>query len=151
MVSRGEKTEVTDSAKVREVGIRGTPGSYPVGTQPRRSRHRNRSPATTAAAPERCSTPGEAGRSPCGHCSFQRPIPSVSALPIHPTFHLISEQSPKSQTPGQGLLLQRNQEILFSQDIFSRKQARSKCHVSRLLFHGNFGLFKEMVITLLPP
>lgn len=57
-----------------------------------------------------------------------------------------------SQSLGQGLLLQCNQEIvLFSQDIFSRKPARSKCHVSRLLLHGNFGLFKEMVITFLPP
>lgn len=77
--------------------------------------------------------------------------PSVSAHPTHSTFRLTSEQSPQSQSPSQGLLPQHNQEILFSQDIFSRKQARSKCHVSHLLLHGNFGLFKEMVIMLLPP
>lgn len=76
--------------------------------------------------------------------------PSVPLLPT-PTSTSSLNKAPKSQTPGQGLLLQCNQEILFSQDIFSRKQARSKCHVSRLLLHGNFGLFKEMVITLLPP
>lgn len=58
---------------------------------------------------------------------------------------------PSVTAPRSGLLLQCNEEILFSRDIFSRKQARSKCHVSRLLLHGNFGLFKEMVITLLPP
>ena len=55
------------------------------------------------------------------------------------------------QSPGQGLLLRCHQEILFSRDIFSRKRAGSKCHVSRLLSHCNFGLFKETVITLLPP
>lgn len=88
--------------------------------------------------------------------------PSVATVPSRGTFSpvpLLStppstsslNKAPKRQTPGQGLLLRCNQEILFSQDIFSRKQARSKCHVSRLLLHGNFGLFKEMVITLLPP
>lgn len=49
-----------------------------------------------------------------------------------------------SGSPGQGVLLRRSQEILFRRDIFSRKRAGSKCHVSRLLLHGNFGLFKEM-------
>lgn len=50
-----------------------------------------------------------------------------------------------SGSPGQGVLLLRcSQEILFRRDIFSRKRAGSKCHVSRLLLHGNFGLFKEM-------
>lgn len=78
--------------------------------------------------------------------------PSRGQLSPHPHLPTSLELSPQeSQSPGQGPLLRCNQEILFSRDIFSRKRARSKCHVSRLLLHGNFGLFKEMVITLLPP
>lgn len=87
--------------------------------------------------------------------SASETAPSRSKLPPRgPSSHHRTSLWTKpqvSQSPGQGLLLQCNQEILFRQDIFSRKRAGSKCHVSRLLFHGNFGLFKEMVITLLPP
>lgn len=153
VVSRGEKTEVTDGAVLRpERWAFGTPlgltqwarGLEGVGIG---TAHQPQWQELQGGVPHLGKQEGP----PCGHCSFQRLIPSISAPPTHPTFHLIPEQRPKSQTPGQGLLLRCNQEILFSQDIFSRKQARSKCHVSRLLLHGNFGLFKEMVIMLLPP
>lgn len=81
--------------------------------------------------------------------------PSRNRLPPHGpplTSRPASGLNPQvSQSQGQGLPLQCHQEILFSPDIFSRSRAPSKCHVSRLLLHGNFGLFKEMVIMLLPP
>lgn len=124
----------------------GRPGSYPIGKQLLISQHSHRSPARGAGAPGTSSAPGN-----CPWWPLKLLLPEANSLHRGPLHLQTSLWTKAPGITGPGLLLQCNQEVLFSQDIFSRKRAGSKCHVSRLLFHGNFGLFKETVITLLPP